>query len=169
MGESNIFNEYLGENVKDFYLNKRYSDVTVNIVEELPTDGDVQSSPSNEPVNKVNKAHKMILHINSPHFEDVLQKQGKGACEIKMKEGEAKYLELLISSFYDNDVINNLNLRDLISLLEVNVIYGRDHHQKGIVNVIETVQLDFDGVTLAIRKLYSIELTSSVDFSSLKL
>jgi len=68
--------------------------------------------------------HSLILSINSSYFKTVtsvtgMQESNQKHIDVKVKKGEGKYVEMLINSFYDQDILKTMNASDLLNILEL--------------------------------------------------
>ena len=91
---------------------RKFADITLKILEGSdPSSHEGTEKKSNcqwtDAVRtKIVKTHKTLLYISSPYFENLLNNQAEATkFEVTVKEGQGRLLEILISWFYDEDVL----------------------------------------------------------------
>ena len=82
------------------------------------------SSLSEQPACAVFPVHSLILCINSPYFKTLISDSGMKETKqrdivVKVNNGEGKYLQLLINSFYDQEILKFMEPLDLLKVLEI--------------------------------------------------
>lgn len=98
------------------------SSLNENNKERIVTDSAISSTEGQS--FSVFPVHSLVLCINSVYFKSLILNSGmKETTErdivIKVNVGKGKYLELLIHSFYDIDILATLKVSDLLQLLEI--------------------------------------------------
>jgi len=86
--------------------------------------GNTTSKPVNDKAYSVFPVHSLILSFNSQYFKTLTTDSGmrETNCKdivVKVNTGEGIYLELLIHSIYDQDVLKKLNISQLLKVLEL--------------------------------------------------
>ena len=78
----------------------------------------------NPPACAVFPVHSLILCINSPYFKTLISDSGMKETKqrdivVKVNVGDGKYLQMLIQSFYDQDILRDMEPLDLLKVLEI--------------------------------------------------
>lgn len=101
---------------QEFLINNGGIDVNSNLISS--NESGAMTTYSTFPV------HSLILCINSPYFKTLISDSGMKETKqrdiiVKVNAGEGKYLELLINSFYDQDILKDMDPLDLLKVLEI--------------------------------------------------
>ena len=151
--------EQLMTKFNDFFVNKKYTDVVISVIENdsLLTRESV-SVEKGTVVSTIN-THAIILDVNSLFFEKMLtpQKDLPTNLEIQVNKGEGRLIEIMVSSFYDKRILNTLGVTDLLGLLELGMTYANEEFMKYTVKCVVAIEPDFVMCTELLNKLYSWE------------
>ena len=141
IGFENIVDEF-----KQLYISKRHSDVQIKVSEV-------------DEVTHVIEAHAIVLEMNSTYFRNLLidRKKGEVEFEIKLKTGQGKFMEILVSGFYDRGFLNNFSMNDILCVLELAVMYTNDEFLKNVTQHLEDVEIDYNICCATSNKIYSLE------------
>ena len=171
--------EHMTNQLKQLLESHQYSDLILKIT-ELPDDASTTASgavsstsasatsaastsvalststASTEPKLTM-KVHRLILFLNSPHFAGVDMSEDT-TVEISVKHGSARFVELLVKSFYDKSVVTQLTTPDLLSLLQCALLYGSGDIVVEISKLLDNVQADsFDTSNNVLEQLQMLE------------
>ena len=151
------FENFVDE-LKQLYVSKRHSDVQIKVNEV-------------DEVTHVIEAHAFVLEMNSTFFENLLKdhKKGEVEFEIKLKTGQGKFMEILVSGFYDGGFLNDFSMNDILCVLELAVIYANDEFLKNVTQLLEDVEIDYNICCSTSNTIYllehdnlNVELTTNV-------
>ena len=72
--------------------------------------------------------HSIVLSTNSAYFKNLFGKTGMKEDKVyiipmKVGQGEGKYLEKMVESFYDPEILNDMDWSDLVSLMVIGSRY----------------------------------------------
>ena len=120
-------------------LNERYSDVSIRIIEKDTQKG-LELAAVNEGVHEEGdevtvevikkknkdgscssmKAHKVILDMSSDRLSQFFHEYPfTSVCEVRVPVGKASHVKQLLYSFYDIEILDRINKKELIGVLEV--------------------------------------------------
>ena len=127
-----------------FYVNKKYTDVVISVIENDPLLTRESASVEKGTVVSTINTHAIILDVNSLFFEKMLtpQKDLPTNLEIQVNKGEGRLIEIMVSSFYDKRILNTLGVIDLLGLLELGMTYANEEFMKYTAKVMEGIELD---------------------------
>ena len=156
--------EQLMTKFNDFYVNKKYTDVVISVIENDPLLTRESASVEKGTVVSTINTHAIILDVNSVFFEKMLtpQKDLPTNLEIQINKGERRLIEIMVSSFYDKRILNTLGIIDLLGLLELGMTYANEEFMKYTAKVMEGIELDLEICTEVLHKLYSWEPTDKL-------
>ena len=151
--------EQLMTKFNDFYVNKKYTDVVISVIENDPLLTRESASVEKGSVVSTINTHAIILDVNSLFFEKMLtpQKDLPTNLEVQVNKGEGRLIEIMVSSFYDKRRLNTLGVTDLLGLLELGMTYANEEFMKYTVKLVEAIEPDCEMCTELLSKLYSWE------------
>ena len=131
---------------KELYISKRHSDVQLKVIED-------------DEVTQVINANSIVLEMNSTYFRNLLKdhKQGNIEFEIQLKTGQSKYMEMLISGFYNKELLNDLSMSDVLCVLKLAIVYTNDEYLKYILKLLEDMEIDCNMSRTTLTKIYLLE------------
>ena len=137
--------EQLMTKFNDFYVNKKYSDVVISVIENDSLLTRESASVEKGTVVSTINTHAIILNVNSLFFEKMLksQKDLPSNLKIQVNKGEGRLIEIMVSSFYDKRILNTLGVTDLLGLLELGMTYANEEFMKYTVKCVVTIEPDF--------------------------
>ena len=145
--------------LKSLYSSKKYANVKIKITEERVQNLCSDQVPDTGPNYSTIDAHAVILDMNSSYFAKQLvdHQQGPSEIEITLKEGQVKYMEIMIHAFYDAEVLNKLNESELLSVLQLANTYANDEFVKKVLKLLEEMEVDFDSHNAVLTKIWTLE------------
>ena len=112
------------------------------------------------------KLHSLVLHLHSPRFRQLLRLRERdvhvSVIHAEVRKGFGQYLEILVSSFYDPEVLDGLSLTQLLGVLEVAKTYGSEVYVKRCCTLLHEMKVDnYPQCELVLTQIANLESTSS--------